>query len=370
VMNSLLAIGAKIANRYEVVKYVNEGGMQQVFHARDLHLNRDVALKVPKVKSASRRFDRSAKLSARVVHPNVAATLDYIESGDDSYLVEELFEGDNLGDRFKRDFYCLDPHLAAHVLHHLAKGVSAAHHVGVVHRDLKPTNVMVSSDFNFESIKITDFGVAKMAEEEIKSGVMGIKEGDENSLTGSQTLVGAIPYMAPERFSTPQISKKASDIWALGAMAYYFLTGKLPYGRGFEAMARIQSGQLPAKPEYFGLCSQLKVLEESLWELIQRCFTMDPESRPTADELVMSCGELCYSREKREVGKVKKYGEGTGAWSYLASSGGDVFFHNDSYYPFQVKVDEKISFSDCRAVPARRASLVLVLRSPQIESVV
>src|SRR5262249_51624294 len=159
----------------------------------DLVFNRRVALKVPKNPSAEKRFARSARVSAKVIHSNVAATYDYFDFGPKSYLFEEFIDGQTLWDRLDVDFEMLDPHLAAHVIHPRAKGVAASHHAGVFHRDLKPSNIMVSRDPGLRSVKITDFGIAKMAEEEIADAFK-----DKESTTGSQTVMGALPYMAPE----------------------------------------------------------------------------------------------------------------------------------------------------------------------------
>src|SRR5437667_7732990 len=130
--------GDIIDDRYEIKAFSNEGGMQEVYRAVDLRLKRVVALKVPKTKSATKRFARSARISAKVRHPNVANTLDYVEYDGRNYLIEEWVKGSDLRERLNEDFLYLDPHLAAHVFHHFVRGVCAAHHASVFHRDLKP----------------------------------------------------------------------------------------------------------------------------------------------------------------------------------------------------------------------------------------
>lgn len=179
----LHATGDVIGGRYEVVDYIGQGGMQEVYRVHDKLLERDVALKSPKNPSAKKRFNRSATLSARVNHDNVAKTLDYVEDGDRFYLIEELIEGCDLGHFLKSHVAMLDPFAAGRVMHHLAKGLAASHHVNVVHRDLKPTNVMVVGGRDFMGFKITDFGIAKMAQEEIGEAVAG----DEDGLTRVRT---------------------------------------------------------------------------------------------------------------------------------------------------------------------------------------
>src|SRR5260221_22923 len=216
-----------VGKRYRVIQFAGSGGMQEVYKAVDLAFNRTVALKVPKNPSAKKRFARSAEMSARVTHPNVARTLDYMAIGDTFYLVEEFVEGVDLQARLNDEFQYFDPHLAAHMIHHLAKGVAACHHVDVFHRDLKPSNVMVSRDASFQLIKLTDFGIAKMAEAEIDE-VM--EDTTEESITGSQTVVGALPFMAPELISAPRVATKAADVWSLGAILFYLLFGEKPFG--------------------------------------------------------------------------------------------------------------------------------------------
>src|ERR1039458_6216122 len=145
--------------------------MQQVFKATDQTFDRPIVVKVPKNPSAEKRFARSARMSARVTHSNVAKTLDYFESDGRSHLVEEFIPGLDLRDLLDRKFNYLDPHLAAHVIHQLAKAVAASHHAGVLHRDLKPSNIMVSDDPSITVVKITDFGIAKMTEHEFVEGM-------------------------------------------------------------------------------------------------------------------------------------------------------------------------------------------------------
>jgi len=236
------AAGEVIQGRYRILNYLAEGGMQEVYRATDLSFERPVALKTPKNQSAEKRFSRSAQMSARVNHPNIAKTLDYFEESGRSYLIEEFVEGPDLGSVFKNTLEYCDPHLAAHLIHHVAKGVAASHHVGVCHRDLKPSNILVSKDANFSDVRVTDFGIAKLAEEEIANNMQ-----DESSITASKTLVGALPYMAPEVIESHKQANFQADVWALGAILHFFLTGQPPYGVGLAAVPKILSAE-PLKP--------------------------------------------------------------------------------------------------------------------------
>jgi eukaryotic-like serine/threonine-protein kinase len=226
VSDTIHVAGDLLGERYEVLAYVGEGGMQEVYRAKDLLLSREVALKAPKNASAEKRFKRSAVVSARVNHANVAKTLDYVSTPKRPYLIEEFVDGLDLGEILRSVYKVLDPHLVARVLHRLAKGVAASHHAGVVHRDLKPSNVMVVGGETFKEVKITDFGIAKMAEQEIDEAA----KGGDASLTASKTALGAIPYMAPEAIKATGQAGMASDIWSIGAMAYEQLCGARPFG--------------------------------------------------------------------------------------------------------------------------------------------
>jgi eukaryotic-like serine/threonine-protein kinase len=351
--------GDILIDRYKVIKYLDEGGMQQVYLAKDLVFGRKVALKVPKTASAEKRFERSARVSARIVHANVAATLDYFDSGSKSYLIEEFIDGKTLWERLENEFDILDPHLAARVIHHLAKGVAASHHAGVFHRDLKPSNIMASNDFGLTNIKITDFGIAKMAEEEIKDAFK-----DKESTTGSQTVMGALPYMAPEMILDQKSATLPADIWALGALFYQLISGKLPFGRGLGAVPAIVAAKLPDIPILFGAKPQFRPLTDDLWSIVRECLRKDPGDRPTADALVEKCERLCYSNAERHPGLIDCYGgKGRGKWGFIeVEGGGTTFFHRDSFYGDAVVVGSKVTFAHFPGAPQTRAFPVLPMK--------
>jgi serine/threonine-protein kinase len=133
-----------IAGKYRIIELIGQGGMQQVYRSEHIQLGKEVAIKTPINPSALKRFKRTAVASARVNHPNVAKTLDYCEIGNISILVEELIDGPDLQQGLLAHAGALDPSLVAKILHHLAKGVAASHQADVVHRDLKPNNVMIT----------------------------------------------------------------------------------------------------------------------------------------------------------------------------------------------------------------------------------
>jgi serine/threonine protein kinase len=355
----LAQVGQIFADRYRVEAYIAEGGMQQVYLVEDLSFGRRVALKIPKNASAQKRFAKSACVSARIVHSNVAKTLDYFETEGKSYLVEEFIEGMDLGKLIKYKYQYFDPHLAAHVFHLIAKGVAASHHVGVIHRDMKPNNVMVGGGPNIDVVKITDFGIAKMAEQEIADAA---KDG-EASMSNSSTAMGALPYMAPEMIETPKAAGTAADVWAIGAILYRLISGQYPFGSGWAAMRNIISGKPPSKPDILTLRPQFALLGNQLWTIIESCFKYDPADRPSADDIVEFCGQLCYSNAERTFGVVESYNTGKGAWGYLVADDGDrIFFHRDSYYGQEPTPKIMVNFARFPGEPCARASPVLPLR--------
>lgn len=351
--------GDVLIGRYQITKYLDEGGMQQVYLAKDLAFQRNVALKVPKTASAEKRFARSARVSAKVVHANVAATLDYFECDGKSYLIEEFIDGQTLWARLENEFEMLDPHLAAHLIHHLARGAAASHHAGVFHRDLKPSNIMVSADWGLQTVKITDFGIAKMAEEEIADAFK-----DKESTTGSQTVMGALPYMAPEMIIDQKSAGLPADVWALGALLYQLLTGKLPFGRGLGAVPAIVAASLPQPPALFRTKAQFSPLANDLWSIVASCLQKDVAKRPTADDLVQTCDKLCYSNAERQLGTIESFrGVGRGNWGFIdIHGGGTAFFHRDSFYGDMVSVGARVSFAGFPGVPQMRAFPVLPLK--------
>lgn len=348
--------GDLIDGRYRITRFVGKGGMQYVYAAKDLVLDKVVAVKTPQNRSAEKRFKRSAVVAAKVNHPNVAKTLDYIEDDAGRYLVEEFIEGGDLDAELLSRVDFIDPYLAAKIFHHVAKGVAAAHHAGVVHRDLKPTNIMVSGGFGLSEIKVTDFGIAKMADEELIEAA----EGGESSLAASQTAIGALPYMAPEAIESPREVGRPADIWSVGAMMYHLMTGETPYGAGLRAVSKIIEAEPPKFPPHLSQNPQMRPLADEIKGLILRCMVKEPADRLTADELVEECGRLCYPDVSRDVGVVReiKYS----SWGFINKDGQDVFFNVASVYGKPVSPGEMVMFSSFLGGGADRAHPVVLLR--------
>lgn len=372
-----LKAGEVIAGRYRVVAFHREGGMQEVYRCSDLALDRVVALKTPRDGVVDKRFSRGAQMGARVVHPNVAATLDYVEEGANRCLVEEFIEGKDLGRRLASDFVFLDPSLTAWVVHNIAKGLQAAHRVGICHRDLKPSNIMTSADGHMDIIKLTDFGIAKLAEKELEAEIEKFEQ-DENTLTQSSTLLGAVPYLAPECWSDWSSAGQPADIWALGAIACHLLLGKPPFGGGKGAIMKMAQAQLAEKvevspPEWFAKHQETAQLEQELWALVQSCLQIDPALRLKADEAVQRCEALCYSATPRKTGVIETYpmtypngGKATAGFIAVDGSDDSAFFHLTDFFSAGVKplVGQRVNFGTAMGVPKKRCSPVLLLQNP------
>lgn len=371
-MTNVFSSGQVLAGRYEIISYHAAGGMQEVYVARDLALDRIVALKTPKAGVVDRRFRRGAEMGARVVHPNVAATFDYFEDDAVTFLVEEFVSGRDLAKLLDEEFYYLDPNLAAHTLHHMAKALNEAHRAGICHRDLKPSNIMTSGDPGVTALKLTDFGIAKLAESEIEAE-MNLFDEDASTLTSSNTLLGAVPYMAPECWVDWKAAGQPMDVWAFGCIAYQLLVGNPPFGTGRAAIFNVGrlsfTGVNIVRPNWFSTHKVTEVLEERLWNIVQQCLAFDPALRPTASQIVEVFNSICYASTIRSIGFVNDYkisyqGGGTGNFGFITDGDGDsTFFHNTVFFGDQPAArGQRVSFSMYPGVPNARCSPVLLLK--------
>jgi serine/threonine protein kinase len=200
--------------RYRLVRRIGDGGMGEVWEADDTVLGRRVALKVLVQEladdaRATKRFVREARATARLTHPNVTRVYDFGRDGGLPYLVMELLEGDTLADRLAGG--PLPPAEAARIGAAVADALDAAHGRGIIHRDVKPSNVLLTPA---GQVKVMDFGIAAAADE-------------THSTTGSG-LYGTAAYISPER-AAGQPATPAADIYSLGAVLYELLTGRPPF---------------------------------------------------------------------------------------------------------------------------------------------
>ena len=208
-------IGKRIGGRYEVLKYIGGGGMSRVHLAHDVILDRDVAIKVlnydfSNEEELKRRFMREALSATSLMHPHIVDIFDVGEDGDIHYLVMEYVEGQTLKE-FIVSNGPLSPEQALPIMQQLVSAISNAHYNGIVHRDIKPQNILMDLEGN---VKITDFGIAMAL--------------SATAHTKTNSVLGTVHYLSPEQARGGMATKK-SDIYSVGIVFYELLTGKLPF---------------------------------------------------------------------------------------------------------------------------------------------
>ncbi|WP_143590374.1 serine/threonine-protein kinase [Thermoactinospora rubra] len=266
--------GDLLARRYQILTPIASGGMSQVWRAFDLSLHRFVAVKVLAGACRSDRdpIRREAQTVARLVHPDVIEVYDYGETvAPDgrlaAYVVMRLLEGESLADRIDRG--PLPWREAAVVGVRLARVLAAAHAGGIVHRDLTPGNVMLTS----EGAKVLDFGIAAQIGEP------------------QEEVAGTPPYVAPECL-TGVPADPAADVYALGVVLYEMLTGRLPYPeRTWDELERVRERPVPRLPW---------TLPRRLARICRACLAGDPAARPAARQ-VADVLAACLERRHRPL---------------------------------------------------------------------
>jgi serine/threonine-protein kinase len=260
-------LGAALEDRYRLEREIGRGGMATVFLAEDLRHRRSVALKVldPRLAASlgTARFLREIEIAARLVHPHILGLLDSGEAEGLLYYVMPYVPGDSLRARLTREKE-LPVDVTVRVLREILDALSYAHAQGIVHRDVKPENIL----FVGEHVQVADFGVAKALE----------AAGPSGALTSAGLAVGTPAYMAPEQAAGARDVDPRADIYAVGLVAHEMLTGSLP--RGDETLEQVRSGVAPA-----------------LASVIARCLEKAPADR------WRSCEEVMRSSISRWAGK-------------------------------------------------------------------
>ena len=260
---------------YSVTAKIGEGGMGEVWQARDTKLDRDVALKVlPEAFTSDpdrlARFEREAKVLASLNHPNIGSIYGLEEAEGVRALVLELIEGPTLADRIKQGPIPLDEALP--IAKQIAEALEAAHEQGVIHRDLKPANVKVKDD---GTVKVLDFGLAKAFQPNAGDPNMSISP--TISLTAAATqlgmVIGTAAYMSPEQAKGKPVDKRA-DVWAFGAVLFEMLTGKKPFVG--DDVSDTLALVLKFEPGWDSLPDEVPA---GVRRLLRACLNKDPKQR-------------------------------------------------------------------------------------------
>jgi serine/threonine protein kinase len=257
----------RVADRYALDREIGRGGSGAVWLARDEVLGRSVAIKRVSLPPGASTYDvsraeREARISAQVNHANVVAVFDFVNDGDHTWLVTEYVEGTTLA-QLVRDRGRLTPEEAAPLLLQIAEALCAAHRLSIVHRDVKPSNILIGID---GTAKLSDFGIARAVA--------------DASLTQTGLVTGSPAYIAPE-VATGASATTASDVWSFGATIYHTLAGNPPYeATGGEnavlgVLYRVAHEPPPRLPDGGWLAP-----------LLEATMDPDPEARPVMDDVV------------------------------------------------------------------------------------
>ncbi|MGB5162540.1 MAG: protein kinase [Thermoanaerobaculia bacterium] len=269
-------IGQRLGH-YVIMSMLGEGGMGEVYLAKDTKLGRDVALKVVPEEYASDpsrllRFEREAKTVAALNHPNIVTVYSIEQVDDTHFLTMECVQGNSVDRLIPPAGMPLNS--VFDIVIPLADALAAAHQQGIVHRDLKPANVMVSKE---ERVKVLDFGLAKLTGDEPGGGFgSGASQAPTRatSLTQDGGVVGTVPYMSPEQLDGKVVDHR-SDIFSLGVLLYELVTGRQPFqGNSAPAVMSAILRDVPTPVSDFNAQAP-----RHLGRIIQRCLEKDPTER-------------------------------------------------------------------------------------------
>ena len=274
-------------NKYKILNEIGSGGMSIVYKAQDLETSQYVAVKILRSELVEdehvvKKFNQEAEAVKGLSHPNIVQTLDVGEDGDVHYIVRELVEGVTLK-AYLDEHKVLDPVVAANIALKVAYGLQQAHSFGIIHRDIKPHNIILGDD---DSVKITDFGIAYVISDATKTTEYG------------KNLVGTVFYTSPEQVSGKPVDQR-TDVYSLGVVLYEMVTGVLPFDG--ENAVNIAMQHVTKEPESARKLN--KAVNASLDNIIRNSMAKKFENR------YRNCDEV--------IRDLQKYLEGENAPIYL-----------------------------------------------------
>lgn len=253
--------GTRVGGRYKILMQIGGGGMSHVYLAHDMILNRDVAIKILRYdfsneEELQKRFQREALSATSLLHPNIVAVYDVGEDADMHYIVMEYIEGKTLK-KYIQEFAPLSPARTLQIMKQLTSAMAHAHENGIIHRDIKPQNILMNDD---GTVKVTDFGIATTL--------------NATGLTQTNSVMGTVHYLSPEQ-ARGGIATKRSDIYSLGIVMYELLTGELPFSGESAvsiALKHLQS-ETPSVREFDA------TIPQSVENIVLKATAKNPEHR-------------------------------------------------------------------------------------------
>ena len=257
----MLETGKTLNGRYKIQTLIGTGGMATVYLAKDLILDRLVAIKVLRLdfrqnNDAMRRFRREALSATQLTHPNIVGVYDVGQSQEMNYIVMEYVEGTDLKD-YIRQRGALHPIEAVRIMMQIVSAIAAAHQNRIIHRDIKPQNILIDREGN---VKITDFGIAVAL--------------SDTSLTQTNTLLGSVHYLSPEQ-ARGGMATIQTDIYALGIVLYELLTGRVPFDGESAVSIALKHFQEPLPP----VVNPTAMVPQSLENIVLKATAKDPMNR-------------------------------------------------------------------------------------------
>ena len=291
-VKTVIIRGQKINDRYQIIRTIGEGGMANVYLAHDLILDRDVAVKILRGDLSDdekfvRRFQREAIAASSLSHPNIVEMYDVGEDDGKYYIVMEYVEGKTLKNLIKKRGGLTLPEVID-IMTQLTSAISCAHDSNIIHRDIKPQNVLIKED---GLVKITDFGIAMAL--------------NSNELTQTNSVMGSVHYLPPEQANGKGATVK-SDIYSLGIVMFELLTGQLPFkgDNAVEIAIKQMKNQIPS------VCNINSLIPQSVENVILKACAKNPKNRYKNVVEMYNDIQTCLDEErKNEKRHVYQYSE-------------------------------------------------------------
>ena len=277
-----------LGNRYEIIDKIGDGGMAFVYKAKDILLNRIVAVKVLRPEFVDdeeflAKFKREAEAVANISHPNIVNVYDVGADGKVHYIVMEYVDGQNLKEIIKNEG-TLDEYTALDITKQIARALGAAHKKGVIHRDIKPHNILISNEGR--EVKVADFGIAKAA--------------TNSTMTNIGSIIGSVHYFSPEQAKGKPVKNNA-DLYSLGIVLYEMILGKVPF-RG-DSPISIALQHINEDIEFTS--EEKTTIPQSIRTLIKKLTEKSPEDRYQSTEEVIE--DIEYIEQNIDLDFIKQY---------------------------------------------------------------